>query len=146
LPLRRKRTRPRMNEPGTDELLELAHGYIEGSLSPAQIAELEAVLSENAEARRVYLDFLHDHAALHWDRVGAGGEDGAGTEIVDFPPVRARRAPTLWQGFAAAALVSLLALVMMRPAPGDASFATMKKTEAARWESGTLPTAEGARL
>ncbi len=135
-----------MNESSIDPLLELAHGYIEGSLSAAQVAELETILSENAEARRVYLDFLHDHATLHWDRVGAGGENGEGAEIEDFPPIRARRVPTLWQGFAAAALVALLALVIVRPQPQDASFATMKKTEAARWESGTLPTAEGARL
>lgn len=131
-----------MNESDTDQILELAHGYIEDSLSPAQLAELEAILSESAEARRLYLDFLHDHATLHWDGVGESGDE----TFEAFPPLRARRIPTLWQGFAAAALVALLALVLSTPKTRDASFASMKKTEAARWESGTLPTAEGARL
>lgn len=131
-----------MNESDTDQILELAHGYIEDSLSPAQLAELEAILSESAGARRLYLDFLHDHATLHWDGVGESGDE----TFEAFPPLRARRIPTLWQGFAAAALVALLALVLSTPKTRDASFASMKKTEAARWESGTLPTAEGARL
>jgi hypothetical protein len=133
-----------MNESETDHLLELAHGYIEGRLSADQNAELEALLEGGREARRVYLDFLHDHASLHWDRVGSGGDSG----VEEFPEFRARRLPTLWQGLAAAALVSLLALVATtRPsAPRDASFAEMKRTESARWGSVTLPTAEGSRL
>ena len=71
-----------MTESETDSLLELAHGYIERSLNPAQIAELEAILSDHPEARRIYLDYLHDHGTLHWDHV-AGGD--AETEIPDFP-------------------------------------------------------------
>lgn len=127
----------------TDHLLELAHGYIEGRLTPAELAELETLLTSDTEARRVYLDFLHDHASLHWDHVGTG----TNTAVIEaFPPLRARRFPTLWQAFAAAALVALLALVATRPGPRETTFATMKKTEAAQWESGTLPTAEGARL
>ncbi len=126
-----------------DHLLELAHGYIEGRLTPAELAELETLLTGDTEARRVYLDFLHDHAALHWEQVAATGDEAV---IEDFPSLRARRFPTLWQAFAAAALVALLALVATRPGPRDTTFATMKATEAAQWESGTLPTAEGARL
>ena len=132
-----------MNDSDSDHLLELAHGYIEASLTAEQIAELEAILSGDPEARRIYLDFLHDHASLHWDHVRALGDEEV---IEDFPPLRARRFPPLWQVFAAAALIALLALVATRPEPRDTSFATMKKTEAAQWESGTLPTAEGARL
>lgn len=135
-----------MNETETDRLLELAHAYIESSLSAEDGAELEGILSSNAEARRIYLDFLHDHAVLHWDRVGEHGSGDA--EIAEIPAARFRRLPTLWQACAAAALVALLALVATsRPgATGDRAFATLAKTESARWGSGTLPTAEGARL
>ncbi|HRQ88922.1 MAG TPA: FecR domain-containing protein, partial [Bacteroidia bacterium] len=73
--------------------------------------------------------------------------DGGGdAEVIDFPEIRARRFPTLWQTFAACAVVSLLALLMVRPTGEAKTFAVMKKTESARWESGSLPTADGARL
>ncbi len=135
-----------MNDTDHDRLLELAHGYIEDCLSPVQIAELEGRLSESAEARRLYLDFLHDHATLHWDRVGESVGQGEGSDIEPLPPLRPRRTPALWQGLAAAAAVSLLALAIATPRPRDPRFATMHRTEAAHWKSGTLPTAEGARL
>lgn len=133
-----------MNDTERDELLELAHGYIERSLSPGQIADLESRLEGDAEARRVFMDFTHDHAALHWEQLPEE-EDNSPDNLADFRP---RRLPTLWQTFAAAAVVSLLALVLVRPPAEESAnaFATMAKTESARWESGTLPTAEGARL
>ncbi len=133
-----------MNERDTDELLELAHGYIERSLNAEQVARLELWLEESPEARQIYLNFLQDHATLHWSRVGEGQEP----VVTDFAMPRARRFPPLWQIFAAAAVVSLLALVLalMPGAAGRSAFATMAKTEAARWESGSLPTAEGVRL
>ncbi len=133
-----------MNDSELDRLLDLAHGYIEESLSPNELAELERWLGEDAEARRRYLAFLHDHATLYWDRVGERQEAPPESEL-DWEP-RVRRFPNLWQALAAAAVVALLALVLATPQPRDASFATMHKTEAAHWESGPLPTAEGARL
>lgn len=132
-----------MNEQDQDHLLELAHGYIERSLSPAQLAELETLLSENAEARRIYVDFLHDHASLHWEQIG---EEGQLDEIPELSDYRSSRLPSLWQAFAAAAVISLLGLVLLNPGGASPAFATMVRTESARWESGTLPTAEGARL
>ncbi|NLT72239.1 MAG: FecR domain-containing protein [Verrucomicrobiaceae bacterium] len=145
-----------MNEappnPPHDRLLELAHGYIERSLNSARIAELETLLSESEEARRVYVDFMHDHATLHWEQIGRDGERGDGIadedidEIEDISDYRYSRFPSLWQGFAAAALIALLSLLLLRPPAPAPTFATMKRTEAARWESGPLPTAEGARL
>lgn len=134
-----------MNESLTDELLELAHGYIEQSLSADQVARLEEILESEPEARRVYLDFLQDHATLHWSRVGADDDDAA---VVDFEMPGARRFPPLWQVFAAAAVVSLLALFLsqLQDAKTARAFATMAKTESARWESGSLPTAQGGRL
>lgn len=129
--------------PEHDRLLELAHGYIERSLNHAQLAELETLLSENEEARRIYIDFMHDHASLHWEQI-AQAPDMSG-EIEDISDYRYSRFPSLRQGFAAAALIALFSLLLLRTGV-DPGFATMKKTESARWESGPLPTAEGARL
>lgn len=132
-----------MNQQDQDQLLELAHGYIERSLHPAQVMELEAILSRSEEARRIYVDFMHDHAALHWEQIG---QEGRSDEIADLSDYRPSRFPSLWQAFAAAAVIALLSLVLLTPREAAPSFATMLKTESARWESGSLPTAEGARL
>lgn len=130
-----------MNETERDELLELAHGYVEQSLTPEQTARLESLLAESETARRCFVDFTHDHAALHWEQVP--GDATGREELADFRP---RRIPTLPQTLAAAAVISLLALVLVKPAPQEDSFATMAATAAARWESGNLPTMDGARL
>lgn len=130
-----------MNDSDRDELLELANGYLEKSLSPEQVTDLESRLERDEEARRIYIDFTHDHAALHWEQIPETGED-----VADFSDYRPRRFPSLVQTLFAGAIISLLALVLIRPAAKDATFATMERTEAARWESGDLPTSEGARL
>jgi hypothetical protein len=132
-----------MNDSELGHLLELAHGYIERSLGSSQLAELEALLMENSEARRIYLDFLQDHAVLHWERVADGMDDPGLTSFVQPPQ---RRFPWLWTGAAAAALVALLAFPALRSAPVPDTFARMKETESAQWESGSLPTVEGSRL
>ncbi len=133
-----------MTDTKREELLELAHGYIEKRLSVKEVTRLEEWLDSDKEARRVFTDFSHDHAVLHWESI-PDSEEGE-SELEDVSEFRPRRLPTLWQTFAAAAVICLLALVLMRPAGEPVTFATMTSTEAARWESGTLPTSEGARL
>tara|TARA_R110002096_G_scaffold247097_10_gene439524 strand:+ start:440 stop:1861 length:1422 start_codon:yes stop_codon:yes gene_type:complete len=134
-----------MNTDQKERLLELAHGHIEKKLSADEIAELESLLDSAPEARRLFTDFMHDHAVLHWQHIGEqSGEPLSGiTEITDFRP---SRIPSLPQILVAAAVVALLALVLVRPAAAPPSYATMTTTEAARWESGSLPTADGSRL
>lgn len=137
-----------MTETERDELLELAHGYLERSLSEEQLSDLEALLDANPEARRIFVDFTHDHAALHWRQVSdpSGAEMAQNIEALsDFQP---RRLPTLWQACVAGAIISLLALVLLqsRSTSDTETFASMQKTESARWESGDLPTSEGVRL
>jgi len=132
-----------MNPADQDRLFELAHGYFERSLDEEPRRELEAWLEQDPEARRIFSELAHDHAVLHWQELG---EETPGS-VEAFEDFRPRRLPTLWQTFAAAALVALLAFVLVRPGPPDeARHATMGLTEAARWESGDLPTKEGARL
>ncbi len=130
-----------MNDSELDHLLELAHGYIEGSLGSAQLAELEALLMENPEARRIYLDFLHDHAVLHWDRVADGIEDPALTSFVRLGAVplaldgsgrgRARGPPRLSR-----APVRI----------GSGHLCPDEGNRICAMESGSLPTVEGSRL
>jgi len=131
------------DESKTERLLELANAHIENQLDEQQRTELEDLLRTDAEARRIFSDFLHDHASLYWSHVGQGE-----AEIVDFPidpetPDTGGR----WRALAAvAAAAAIVAVLWQRPAPGPATFATMEQTRAARWESGALPTAAGARL
>ncbi|MDF1824296.1 MAG: DNRLRE domain-containing protein [Verrucomicrobiales bacterium] len=130
-----------MNETDRDELLELANSYLEQSLSAEEAARLESILESNEEARRCFVDFTHDHAALHWEQISSAAD-----EIEELSDYRPRRLPTMWQTLAAAAVISLLALALVKPQPKSEDFATMTRTAAARWESGPLPTMNGARL
>ena len=130
-----------MNETERDELLELANSYIEQLITPEQAEKLESILESNEEARRCFVDFTHDHATLHWEQV-----PDATSGIDDLADFRPRRLPTVWQTLAAASMIALLALALVKPQPKEDAFATMAITAAARWESGTLPTMDGARL
>ncbi|MAS91610.1 MAG: hypothetical protein CMO55_00315 [Verrucomicrobiales bacterium] len=133
-----------MTDEERDELLEMAHAYIERSLPPEKVEELEKLLASSAEARRIFLNFNHDHAVLHWEHVSSEGDD---SESIGDDTYRPSRFPPLWQILAAGAVVSLLALLIIRPnASSEPTFATMASTESARWESGELPTSDGAKL
>jgi len=136
-----------------DRLFDLANDHFERRLDPEQRREFEDWLSRDAAARRLFAELSHDHATLHWEGIAESSDpfDASGTEgldtLDDLGDYRPRRLPSPWQVFAAAALVALLAFVLVRPAPPQAALhATMASTEAAQWESGDLPTREGARL
>lgn len=125
-----------------NRLFELANAHIENRLDDIQRNELEELLQSDAAARRVFADILHDHAAMYWNHVGEGE-----AEIIDFPePAIPTRSGAGWQSIAAAAAVAIVAIGWNISNRGPAAFATMEQTRAARWESGALPTADGARL
>ncbi|MEM9281356.1 MAG: DNRLRE domain-containing protein [Verrucomicrobiota bacterium] len=131
-----------MNTESKDRLLELAHAQIEEQIGDEEIQELESLLDASPEARRIYTDFMHDHASLHWEHVA----NSSGDNITDLSDWRPSRLPSLPQTLVAAAIISLLALVIVRPSSAPPTFATMEATEAASWQSGSLPTADGSRL
>ncbi len=57
-----------MSAPDKDQharLLELADGYIESTLSAAEMTELDQHLQSSSLARQIYTDYLHDHAAIY---------------------------------------------------------------------------------
>lgn len=131
-----------MNEKERDKLLDLANDYAEGELTEAQRQQLDDWLQSDESARRVFADFMHDHAALYWDQVSESQ-----AEVIDFPaPSVFSRLNGIW-GIAAALIVLAGVLVFRNETTvEDSTFATMEKTRAAKWESGNLPTADGARL
>lgn len=129
------------NDP-KNRLFELANAHIENRLDDPQRDELEKLLQTDPAARRMFADILHDHATMYWNQVGASSG-----EIIEFPEAAvAPRSTGWWQSLAAAAAVAIMAIAWNLSHQGPAVFATMEQTRAARWESGALPTAEGARL
>src|SRR5438046_213817 len=49
-----------------DELLQLCEAAVEDRLSDEQTRRLEQLVLADAEARRCYVDYLHQHGALRW--------------------------------------------------------------------------------
>ena len=132
-----------MSESEKDRILELASGYIDRALGNDEMAEFETLLEASGENRAVYLDYMEAHALLQQRQMGESMADDIDAFEEEYQP---RRFPSLWQTFAALAIISLLALALVRPPAPDGTFAEMTKTESARWESSTLPTSDGVRL
>ncbi len=128
-----------MNESEQNRLLDLAAAYIDDALGDEQAAELEEILERSSEYRRVFSDFLHDHATLHWDRIGNLEEN-----VVESFLQKNSRQPVLWQAAAAIIAITLVGVLFLKNSAN--SFATMTTTESATWQSGDLPTSDGARL
>lgn len=143
-----------MSEPvdWLDELRDLCDASIEGRLTDGQRQRLEQLVLGRPEARRVYAEYLHQHACLHWSAadpallpLGQPTRPAAETR-----PARVRRPRLLrWGGAALAAsvlaAVGLGVLIFKGPrSPG--AVATLAESKACKWESGTLPTQSGARL
>ena len=132
-----------MSQYNKDRILDLASGYIERALTADEMSELETLLEASKENRAVYLDYIETHALIQERQMGESAQDDIAAFEEEYRP---RRFPSAWQSFAALAIISLLALVLVRPPTPDGTFAEMTKTESARWESSTLPTSDGARL
>lgn len=134
-----------MSTENYQEIIDLANAHIEGRLDDQQSRRLESILEQDPEARSVYVDFLHDHATLHWNEVGESS--GQIIKMPKAPRGRLLQFPATWLGIAAAIAISLSAYLLLNPNHEEStSFAFMEKTHAARWASGDLPTSDGARL
>ncbi len=135
-----------MSTENYQEIIDLANAHIEGRLDDQQSQRLEKILEQGPEARRVYVDFLHDHATLHWNDVGASN----GQQEIELPKTQTFTPlafPSMWLGIAAAFAITASIYLWWNPmTEGSATFASMEKTSVARWASGDLPTSEGARL
>lgn len=126
----------------TAELRDLCAAAVEGRLSAADTARLEALVLGSPAALRFYTTFAHQHAALTWSADPAP----------DVPVRTERRVPVRgWRtGVAVALAAGVLVAVGWFAAPGTAGtakpVATLTAAKACKWDGGTLPTEEGARL
>ncbi len=83
------------------ELCVLLGRLRDGELDEAQLAQLDELVGGNADARRLYLDYVDLCASLHWarrdrdQRRGAGdeGRGMAGSPAIDLPVVAAVELP-----------------------------------------------------
>jgi ferric-dicitrate binding protein FerR (iron transport regulator) len=130
------------------ELRDLCAAAVEGRLTGEQAARLEELVIGSADARRFYVGFVQQHAALVWSAGDPALLDRSASRLPAAPlPARPSRPVRKWAGWAVAAgvVVAGVWLAFGRAAP-DSSFAQMAEVKEATWGSGTLPTAEGARL
>lgn len=128
------------------ELIDLANAHIEGRLDASQRNRLQEVIASDEEARRVFVDFLHDHAALHWDEITLEADTGATLPFPGPSPASPSRRFGALSAAAAVIITIIGASWWFQRDQAPTTFATMGESKAARWESGDLPTAAGARL
>jgi hypothetical protein len=137
-----------------EELHPLCEAALEGRLTPEQHARLEQLVLENAEARRLYVEYLHQHASLRWSV--------AEPQFLPLPQARGKEKPASarWSSrrvlrltgipVAAAALLALgiglgVSSALHRDR-GAAPFAALAEVKGCKWDAGTLATEVGARL
>jgi ferric-dicitrate binding protein FerR (iron transport regulator) len=145
---------------GPDELYALCEAAIEGRLTQEEHQRLEALVLGDAEARRLYVEYLHQHASLRWSVAEPGFLPLAPSERYrkrTRATPRARQVVT-WLAVAAALVAAVgLGLRFAGVRHGDhdrdrdrlasaAPFARLAAGKACKWDGGTLPTEVGARL
>jgi ferric-dicitrate binding protein FerR (iron transport regulator) len=146
---------------GSDELYPLCEAAIEGRLTPEQHTRLEALVLGHAEARRLYVEYTHQHASLRWSVAEPGflARVPVAPATVAAEPAnrshRTARAPgrrvRIAAAFAAAAALVLLGIGLglrstAHRGSAPAPFACLAEVKACKWDGGTLPTEVGARL
>jgi ferric-dicitrate binding protein FerR (iron transport regulator) len=147
-----------MNERG-DGLQSLCESAIEGLLTAEEAARLELLVMGDREARRFYVEYLHQHACLRWSvaepaflaapsLVSAAVAERRGTAR-DLLWGSRRRWTLSWASAMAAAAVLMLGVwlgVRSRGRQVPTPVASLSGTIGCKWGSGSLPTETGARL
>lgn len=121
-----------------DELDDLIDAWVDGKISQSDADRLSDRLRANEEARERFLQVTDLHACL-----GVDESVWSRLEVVESSG-KANFTPRLMA--IAAGLIGLLALSFLIKQPHDPTFATMKESHAAFWESSDLPTANRSRL
>ncbi|MGB0372076.1 MAG: FecR domain-containing protein [Opitutales bacterium] len=134
-----------MNDQDKQNLLDLADAHIDGRLSAEEHERLEATLSASKEARRLFLDYMHDHAALAQEFVHGG-------EMLEFSLDELEESPArgtwVWKAAASIAILFSLGLGAFWGSSQSegGTFAFIESNNSAQWSSSDLPTSIEARL
>ncbi|MDG0994694.1 MAG: FecR domain-containing protein [Akkermansiaceae bacterium] len=150
-----------------EQLLTLIAEVLDGTVDNDSREALNTLLKANPDARKFYRGHMELHARLHLDYTGGAAADGMPVSLPK-PGTASGPGVTLFskqQGVVAAVLAVAACITLIAtfawfqqpeetPVTGEPteakpeaeSFVTIKQVRAARWESGNLPTSEGARL
>ena len=149
------------------QLLTLIAEVLDGTLDNDSRETLNDLLKTNPDARRLYRDHMELHARLHLDYTGGLATEAMPVSLPSSATSTASGAKVTYiakpwgvlaAALAVAACITLIAAfswlqqseeTSMAGQPTEAnieSFVTIKQVRAARWESGKLLTAVGARL
>lgn len=148
-----------------EQLLTLIAEVLDGTMDNDSREALNTLLKTNPDARRFYRGHMELHARLHLDYTGRLAADAMPVSLPK-PDTASGPGGTLFskQRGVAAAILAVAACITLiatfgwlqqpkeTPVTGEPteakteSFVTIKQVHAAIWESGNLPTSEGARL
>jgi len=130
-----------------EEVRDLCDRLLDGEFSEADRARLETLVLGNAEARRLYVELMHQQAAMRQNASRLG--DVPLSEILrtlpEEPVAKVVRFPR-WPLQIAAAFALGFAIWWFAPRPVEKPLATLVETNGARWENSSLPTVPGSPL
>jgi ferric-dicitrate binding protein FerR (iron transport regulator) len=138
----------------TSELHDLCDAAIEDRLTPEQAARLDELVLSDPAARRYVVEALYQHAALTWAAadprvLNREGEAPAEPARQEPRPPGARNPGRLvkWAGWVVAfSLLIALGAGFLARRGEPREFAQLAELRACKWEGGSLPTEQGARL
>jgi len=125
------------------ELRNLIELHLRESLDLAGAKKLSDHLSENAEARKLYLEMTDLHASLAVDE-SMWFKQPEWVEEEETETATSFRSYIPWA--LAASVVFLLSLFLFPKPKEDPTFALIKDSYSATWEGGDLSTEQGSRL
>ncbi len=139
-----------MNPPDSSvELHELCDRLLDGDFTADDRARLETLVLGDPALRRLYVELMHQQAALRESSSRIG--DLPLAEVLRTLPEEApatvipARFGRRWLRLAAAIAVGF-AVWWFVPSPAEKPLATLVETNGARWENSSLPTTPGSKL
>lgn len=139
-----------MSEPDAQlqsELLALCDTLLDGELSAEQHARLESLVLSAAALRRLYVEYIQEHATL---RLRSGQLGEVSLESVRQPFATALPSPSWWRHSAwlkaaAALLLASGAALWLGAHPPD-HIAILAEAKGTRWENSSQPTEPGSKI
>ncbi len=155
-----------------EEVFELCEKTLNGELCEEGLLRLETLVVGNGQARKFYVEYMHQHAGLYWqhadegvafalnslvsectideNRVGSFDQAGKGGADPHASSENIVLGPWTWKKTAAVAVILIGGVLMgwgvAEKNPLEPSIATLIKAANCSWQGGVLPTEEGAKL